>query len=80
MMDTAPPNRDQGWNSSPIPFYRLNLSSMLKIPSQMSKVAGNESVPEQIDDDRRSSQKQILEKITAASTAVASSRQERNES
>ena len=30
---------------------------MLKIPSQMSKVAGNESVPEQIDDDdRRSSQ------------------------
>lgn len=56
-MDTAPPNRDQGWNSSPIPFYRLNLSSMLKIPSEMSKVAGNESVPEQIDDDdRRSSQ------------------------
>ena len=30
---------------------------MLKIPSEMSKVAGNESVPEQIDDDdRRSSQ------------------------
>ena len=48
---------------------------MLEVRSDMSKGAGNESVPEQIDDDRRSSQKQIFEKIAAA----ASSRQERKE-